>query len=87
MSGKKEVLHKSQERMKRSELAAFLRDLASRVESGSVVLKSSSGETSVDIPDQVDLELEYEVKQKKSGERKELELEITWGPDGGVDIA
>lgn len=87
MSGKKEILYKSEERMSREALASFLRDLASRIESGKVVLRSSGGETPVDLPEQVKLEVEYETKAKGSGARQELELEISWGSGDGVGLA
>jgi hypothetical protein len=35
----------------------------------------------------VELEVEYEIKKKDGGEKKQLELEISWGPGtGGVNI-
>jgi amphi-Trp domain-containing protein len=88
MSGQKDVLYKSQEQMSRGDLAAFLRNLADRVESGRVVLTSSSGETPVELPERLELELQYQQKQKAGGLRHQLELEIEWGGAGsGVGLA
>lgn len=88
MSGKKDIVYKSSQHMDRGELATFLRDLASKVESGQVTLTSSDQNTIVEIPSEVELELEYEIKQKTAGATRQLELEISWGEGGsGVGIA
>ncbi|MFW5729988.1 MAG: amphi-Trp domain-containing protein [bacterium] len=89
MSGPKDVLYKSEEQMSRADLVAFLRSLADRVESGRVVLTSGSKETPVDVPDRVELEVQYEEKKKPRGKRSQLELEIEWGEGGagGVGLA
>jgi amphi-Trp domain-containing protein len=88
MSGNKNIVYKSDEYMSRSELASFLRTLADRVESGTVVLKSGEQETKVEVGERVELEVEYETKQKPKGERYQLELEIEWGAgSGGVGLA
>jgi hypothetical protein len=39
MSGPKDIVYKSSQQMSRGDLATFLRDIADRVESGTVVLK------------------------------------------------
>ncbi|MDA3951780.1 MAG: amphi-Trp domain-containing protein [Spirochaeta sp.] len=87
MSGPKDIVYKSSQQMSRGDLATFLRDIADRVESGTVVLKGDQKETPVKIPEAVELEVEYEIKKKDGGEKKQLELEISWGPGtGGVNI-
>jgi amphi-Trp domain-containing protein len=89
MSGEKNVIHTSQEQMGRADLAAFLRSLADRIDSGRVVLTGGSGETPVDVPERVELEVEYQEKQKPKGMRYQLELEIEWGDASasGVGLA
>lgn len=88
MSGPKDVLYKSEEQMSRGDLATFLRNLADRVESGRVVLTSGSGETAVELPEGLELELQYQQKQKAGGLRHQLELEVEWGgADSGVGLA
>jgi len=89
MSGPKDVLYKSEERMSRQDLAAFLRDLADRVDDGRVVLTSGSGETPIELPEDLELEVQYQKKEKPRGVRHQLELEIEWGAGapGGVGLA
>ncbi|WP_423750779.1 amphi-Trp domain-containing protein [Salinirarus marinus] len=59
----------------RDELAALLADLATEVRAGRVELKHSA----ITIPDEVDVELEYEADDG------EFELEVTWDEEGGED--
>lgn len=88
MSGPKEVLYKSEEQMSRSELAKLLREIAEHIEKGSLTLRSTEKETNVQFPERVELEIEYEVKQKSGGEKRQLELEISWGAGvGGIQLA
>ncbi|MFP3960248.1 MAG: amphi-Trp domain-containing protein [Spirochaetaceae bacterium] len=89
MSGNKNVHYKSDEYMSRSQLASFLRTLADRIESGTVVLTRNDDETRVEIGEQVELEVQYETKHKPKGARHQLELEIEWGEGagGGVGLA
>jgi amphi-Trp domain-containing protein len=88
MSGNKNILYKSEEHMSREELAAFLRSLADRVQSGRVVLTGGNSEQQVDVGDRVELEVEYQTKPKGGGTRHQLELEIEWGEGtGGVGLA
>ncbi|MFC6989570.1 amphi-Trp domain-containing protein [Haloplanus sp. GCM10025708] len=56
----------------RDELAALLADLATEVRAGRVELKHSA----ITIPDEVDVELEYEADDG------EFELEVTWDEEG-----
>lgn len=86
MSGNKDIVYKSKQQMGRNEIAAFLRDLAARIELGSVTLTGNGPDTPVKIPDQVNLQVEYEIKHKPAGDRSELELEISWGPNGGGKV-
>lgn len=74
---------KSQDRMSREDLAAFLRSLADRLDGGRVVLTGGSGEQTVEVGENVELEVQYGTKQKAGGTQHELELEVQWGADGG----
>ncbi len=88
MSGNKNIVYKSEERMSRTQLSSFLRELADRIDAGSVMLKGNDGETRVEVGEHVELEVQYETKQKPSGIQYQLELEIEWGTgSGGVRLA
>jgi amphi-Trp domain-containing protein len=89
MSGNnKNILHKSSEYMSRADLASFLRNLADRIEGGTVTLTSGEQKTPVEVGERVELEVEYETKDKPKGTRYQLELEIEWGAGtGGVGLA
>ena len=88
MSGRKRVHYKSKDQMSRGDLAAFLRSLADRIESGTVQLTSPIGDATVELDERLELEVEYETKEKKGGRRHELELEIEWGQAAtGVGLA
>lgn len=82
MSGKKDIVYESSQHMDRGDLATFLRDLASKVESGQVTLTSNAQNTTAEIPSQVELKVKYEIKQKSAGTIRQLELEISWGTGG-----
>lgn len=75
---KKTVLMKSKDRLSRADAAAFLRQLADKVESGEVSLIQGSQEVSLEIPAQVTLEVDAEDKSKKRGTKRSLEIEMEW---------
>jgi amphi-Trp domain-containing protein len=84
----KDTLFKSDARMSRKEAADYLRTLADRVEENKVVLKDGQSETSVELPEELELEVDYSTKQKKGNTRYQLELELKWGPaKGGLGLA
>ncbi len=72
------VLLKSEEKTSRDSVAEFLRNLASKVESGEVVLKQEERELRLDLPQNLVLEVKVEEKQKGGGVKKSLEVEIEW---------
>jgi amphi-Trp domain-containing protein len=86
MSGEKNVIYKSEEQMSRSQLAAFLRSLADRVERGRVVLTRNGEETPVELPERLELEVQYTQKAKPKGQQYQLELEIEWGQGTGGSV-
>ena len=63
---KKSKLFKSKERQQRSEVAAFLRTFADKLESGQVVFRRGAEELVLDVPANLILEVEVENKVKKS---------------------
>ncbi len=88
MSRNKTVEYRSEEQMSRSDLAAFLRRLADRVETGTVTLKRDGDDTTVQLPERLELELTYAVKSKPKGNKHELEIEVEWDEgSGGVGLA
>lgn len=86
--GKKEVLIKSDEPKAREQVAAFLRELADKVEAGEVTLQQGEQEVAFSLPPIVELEVEVEQKEKKRGTKYSLEIEIEWmnGVPGGESL-
>ena len=79
---KKNVLVKSDQRKNLADSAAFLRDLADKVESGKVTLVQGGQDVVVDLPETVSFELEYYEQPKKHGVKKQLEIELEWTEGG-----
>jgi len=79
---KKNVLVKSDQRRNLADSAAFLRDLADKVESGKVTLVQGGQDVVVDLPEIVSFELEYYEQPKKHGVKKQLEIELEWTEGG-----
>jgi len=79
---KKNVLVKSDQRKNLADSAAFLRDLADKVESGKVTLVQGGKDVVVDLPETVSFELEYYEQPKKHGVKKQLEIELEWTEGG-----
>ncbi len=80
--GRETVLFSSEEHTDRARVCAFLRELADRIESNSVVLKQGDAATEVDIPDDLVLEIKLEEEEKRSGVKHSLEVELEWQPGG-----
>lgn len=83
--GSETVLFKSEEKKSRTEAADFLRHLADKVESGSVVLRSGDAEQTLDIPEALTLEVKAEEEGGRSV-KYSLEVELEWSP-GGADAS
>ena len=75
---KKSVLFKSDERKCLEDVAAFLRQLADKIEAGKVVLRRGSDEVKLLLPAKVEFEIEADAKAKKRGTQQSLEIEIEW---------
>jgi amphi-Trp domain-containing protein len=82
---RKSVLIKNEVRMARAEAAAFLRQLADKLDSGQIHLVQGTREVALDVPHQVVLEVQVDDKPKRrGGTKRSLEVEIEWytGADG-----
>ncbi len=86
MSGKKNILLKSEEKRSLADVANFLRELADKIEHNQVTLKQGTQEYNLDLPDPVTLELELEDKDKNGRTKRQIEIEIEWylGEEGGA---
>ena len=72
----------SEERMSRSDLVAFIRQLADKIEAGEVILRQGEEEITLQIPARVILEVEVEDEDKGAkGVEHSFELEVTWFDD------
>ncbi len=84
--GKETRLFKSEERMARAAAAAFLRELADKVEGGEVVLRQGAEELTLTLPESLVLEVQAEDEDKGTrGIEHSLEVELAWfdGEQGG----
>ena len=77
--GRELKLFKSQERKSRSELSAFIHQLADRISEGRIVLKQNQEELVVQLPQNLVLEVQVEDEDKGTkGTQHSLEIEIKW---------
>ena len=77
--GRETTLFSSEERKDRAEVCSFLRALADRLETGSVTLQQDKGELSLEVPEQLILEIKVEDEEKSGGIQHSLEVELKWG--------
>lgn len=75
---RKTIHLKSKERRGRSQLAAFFRELAAKIESNDVVLQQGDEQVTLNLPDSVEFEIEVEEKEKRGGNEFEIEIELEW---------
>ena len=81
--GKEVVLFKSEEKRSTAEVAAFLRQLADRVEKQEVILRQGAEELTLTLPGMVTLEVKAEEETSRSGKvTHSLEVELEWKPGG-----
>ncbi len=84
--GRETILFKVEEKKDLSSAAAFLRDLADKVESGKVVLKQGQKVVKLKIPNRVEIEVKAEKEVGRRKTKKKIEVEIEWvvgEKDGG----
>ena len=79
---KKNVIVKSDLRKSLPDIAAFLRELADKVETGKVTLIQAGQDVVIDLPQTVSFELEYYEQPKKRGLKRQLEIELEWTEGG-----
>ncbi len=85
--GKEVRLFKSEERHTRSEVASFLRELAGKLDEGTVILKQGDEEITLELPHNLILDIQVEDENKKrKGIQHSLEVEIKWF-DGDDEVA
>ena len=76
--GRKNKLFKSEELKSRQEVAAFLKELAEKLEVNRLVLSRGAENVSLNIPDNISLGIVSESKKKKGKRKHSLELEMEW---------
>jgi len=77
--GKEVRLFKSEEKMTRSNLSAFLHQLADKLEEGNILLRQGGEDVNLELPHNLILEIQVEDEDKKrKGVQHSLELEIKW---------
>ena len=83
------VLFKSEEKKSAKEIADILRQIADKIESGSMTLMQSGKETILDFPQSMILEMKVEEEQGRKL-KKSFEIELEWTPgeaqQGGTAI-
>lgn len=89
--GREVVLFSSKERKGRVEIGAFLRDLADRLETGHVTLRTGETEIALELPDALILEIKVEDEDKRhKGTQHSLEVELKWydgmAQAGGIEL-
>ena len=77
--GKETRLFKSEESKNRTEVSAFLHQIADRIANGEVVLRQGQEELVLQFPTNLILEVQVEDEDKKTkGIQHSLEIEIKW---------
>ena len=83
------VLFKSEEKKSAKEIAEVLRQVADKIEIGSMTLVQSGNETILDFPQTMILEMKVEEEQGRKL-KKAFEIELEWFPgeeqEGGAKI-
>ncbi|GEM_PF-1374186 len=85
--GREVILFETEERKSAAEIAAFLRQLADKIDSGKLILKSGAKEVDLALPGNLILEVKVEEEDKKGKTKRSLEVELEWivGEDGGTE--
>lgn len=89
--GREVKLFSSKETKSRAEITGFLRELANRMDNGTVTLSRGVNEIALTLPEQMILELKVEDEEKRrKGTQHSLEIELKWydgmTPTGGVEL-
>ena len=75
--GKETVLFKSEEKKASIDVANTLRQIADKIDDGTMILKQGSEEITLEFPNNMVLELKIEEEQGKRL-KKSLEIELEW---------
>ncbi len=75
--GRETVLFKSEEKKASRDIANTLRQIADKIDDGSIILKQGSEEITVEFPEKMVLELKIEEEQGKRL-KKSFEIELEW---------
>ena len=76
--GRETILFKSEEKKSLSEVTAFLRELADKLDTNKVVFMQGKQSVKVKVPRNVELEIKVEKEVGKRKSKKKLEVEIEW---------
>jgi amphi-Trp domain-containing protein len=76
--GKKNILIKSKEQRNVQDIAAFLRQLADRLEENEVALQHRGEEISLEVPNRVTFKLKVKEKIKKRKTKYNLKMTLKW---------
>jgi amphi-Trp domain-containing protein len=76
--GKETVLFKSEEKKAAIDVANTLRQIADKIDDGTMILKQGSEEITLEFPKNMVLELKIEEEQGKKKLKKSLEIELEW---------
>lgn len=74
----KAKLVKTKDTQTREELADFLEALAERVRSGELIFEQAGEQTTVPVPESVEVTVEVKDSIKKGRQRRKLEVEVRW---------
>ena len=76
--GHETVLFKSEEKKTSSDIANTLRQIADKIDDGTMILKKGSKEIKVEFPANMVLELKIEEEKGKKKLKKSFEIELEW---------
>lgn len=81
--GKEVVLFKNEEKMRSTDAAALLYQIAEKLEAGEIVLERGKKSINLSIPSQLEVEVKVEKETGKKKTTMKLEVELEW-PLGGA---
>ncbi len=76
--GRETVLFKSEEKKASSDIANTLRQIADKIDDGTMILKQGSEEIILEFPKNMVLELKIEEEQGKKRLKRSFEIELEW---------
>ena len=76
--GRETVLFRSEEKKASSDIANTLRQIADKIDDGTMILKQGSEEITLEFPKNMVLELKIEEEQGKKQLKKSFEIELEW---------